>query len=138
VNLCAPEGIALPAPHDTSYVTVKRHEHHLTWNMFKQIRNLKKIIFLIASNGNAIINDLQIQYFTNEGPMVYGIWSLGVHFFFDIGCKWKFKISIFDKNTMVCECCLPPNKQLVSIARREQVTFRRDHDHVRFVLDKHS
>jgi hypothetical protein len=58
----------------------KQHSHTIVFlSKIKQIRNLKKIIFLIASNGNAIINDLQIQYFTNEGPMVYGIWSLGVH-----------------------------------------------------------
>jgi len=92
---CAPEGIALPAPHDTRYVTVKRHEYHQTSNILKQIRNLKKIIFLRASNGNAIINGLQVQSFTNEGLCkslvhgIYGIWSLGIHFYY-IGCKWKF------------------------------------------------
>jgi len=27
---------------DIQNITVNQHEHHLTWNMFNQIRNLKK------------------------------------------------------------------------------------------------
>jgi hypothetical protein len=39
---------------------------------------------------------------------------------------------------IVGDCCLTLNKQLFVIMTRTQVTFQRDNDDVRFVLDQHT
>jgi hypothetical protein len=48
-----------------------------------------------------------------------------------------FKVKMMSCD-IVGDCCLTPNKQLFFIMTRTQVTFQRDNDDVRFVLDQHT
>jgi len=69
VSSGAPEGIAVPALHDTHCVTVK--QYIIIWHAICLRNQEFKKKILRASNGNAIIHgwnyyDLQIQSFTNR------------------------------------------------------------------------
>jgi hypothetical protein len=49
----------------------------------------------------------------------------------------KFSITITSNSEWVSDWCLTPTQQFSAISWREQVTFQRDDDDVRFELDQH-